>query len=85
VGKLKVVNLSKGESVIGTLEDTGNGMAKLTDRDGETILRISLPDNVIETLDEEVNSGEIVEIVKTGNSFEIFTHDEFPKEREQSK
>lgn len=86
MGRIKVADLKIGESVIGELIDTQADMVKLKERDGETIARVSVPENIVEAIDEEFETDEIVEIVRKGKtSYEIFRHDDFPKEKEEGK
>lgn len=85
MGKLKVVTLIKGESVIGELMETNGNMVKLKERDGDTIARVTVTESVVDTIEEECSEGDIIEIKRNGSDFEIFTHDEFPEEKEKGK
>lgn len=86
MGKVRVLEkLRDGESIVGELIDTGSGTVKLKMRDGETVARVSLPENVIETIDDEIEEDDIIEIVRVGSSFEISKLDEWPKEEKAGK
>lgn len=82
MGKLKVVELKIGESIIGELLDTSADVVKLKERDGETVSRVTVTTEVVETIDEEVETDDVIEIKRVGkSSFEIYTHDEWPEEK----
>lgn len=81
MAKLRVISkLANGESIIGEFVSLEGNTVKLTDKNGDTI-RFTVVDAIAETIDDEINEGDIMELKALKSSFEIFVHDEWPEEK----
>ncbi len=71
--------IKKGESFIGELDEVSQSNATFKTEKGDTV-KVPLPKNILEILDEDYYSGDIIEI-NHGDDWEINAHDDWPESK----
>lgn len=76
--------LKDGEMIIGELVDVNEKSVVLADKNGNET-KLTVPENVAESIYDDFNSGDIVKITAKGDDHEIEGLDGFPNDKEKEK
>lgn len=69
--------LKKGETFVGELGEISGGNATFID-EKDNIIKVPLPQNILDMLEEDYYSGDIIQITN-GDNWELEILDEWPK------